>query len=69
MTRLLGSSLANHRVGIFISLSFLWCKVDVPCDVRRVEDTQAYGILMVRDMDGLLETQYLRIANVGAIDE
>jgi hypothetical protein len=44
-------------------------KNDVPCNIRGIKDTQAYGILMVGNIDGLLETQDFRVAHVRAVDE
>jgi hypothetical protein len=48
---------------------YLVVKIGVPGDVGGIKDTQAYGILMIGNINGLLKTQDFRVADVGAINE
>jgi hypothetical protein len=42
---------------------------NVPCDVRRIKNTQPNRILMVIDVYILLETQDFRVADIRSVDE
>lgn len=42
---------------------------DLGCDVECVEYGEAAGILVVGDVQGLFQTEDLRVADIGAIEE
>lgn len=64
-TKLLGSSLRT----CISSLPVIARKNNTPADIEQIEHRQTDIILVVSDSDILLQTNYLCIANICAIEE